>query len=391
MATITLEFGKKNKGSERKVYFLLVVNNTKKRLPTGLSVTDSDVSDRGRIKNLNLQMLLEKKRRELQDKLYEVQLDVMGHDGIDAEYIATRIMARPNEIDFFSFAEGWMARPANQHKKNYRVMLNNLERFIGKRKLPFSLIDFRFLTGFERFLDGKERAQSMYLGAIRHLYREAMREYNTDYDLVIKNDPFLRYRCPKEKMKMGVRALTLQQLIDIYNYKGRAHSQAQVARDCFILSFCLMGMNSADMFWVDKMEDGTIKYNRMKTRTRRADEAYIEVKVHPFIQDLMFRYADDKRVFNFYKRYADESAFNQNLNIGLKRVGKAVGIPNLTFYQARHTFATLSRNLMKFSKSDVDEALNHVGSYEIADIYIKKDFSVINENNFKLIDKVFAK
>jgi hypothetical protein len=45
--------------------------------------------------------------------------------------------------------------------------------------------------------------------------------------------------------------------------------------------------------------------------------------------------------------------------------------------------------MMKFSKSDVDEALNHVGSYDIADVYITKDFSIINENNYKLIDRVF--
>jgi hypothetical protein len=45
--------------------------------------------------------------------------------------------------------------------------------------------------------------------------------------------------------------------------------------------------------------------------------------------------------------------------------------------------------MMKFSKSDVDEALNHVGNYGIADVYITKDFSIINENNFKLIEEVF--
>ena len=44
---------------------------------------------------------------------------------------------------------------------------------------------------------------------------------------------------------------------------------------------------------------------------------------------------------------------------------------------------------MKFSKGDVDEALNYVGNYEIADVYITKDFSIINDNNFKLLDKVF--
>jgi integrase len=105
----------------------------------------------------------------------------------------------------------------------------------------------------------------------------------------------------------------------------------------------------------------------------------------------MKKYAGSKTVFNFSSRYNDYEGFNKNLNIGLKTVGKAVGINDLEFYQARHTFATLSRNLMKFSKGDVDEALNHVGSFEVADIYIAKDFSIINDNNFKLIKRVFKK
>ena len=95
-------------------------------------------------------------------------------------------------------------------------------------------------------------------------------------------------------------------------------------------------------------------------------------------------------MFNFHNRYADEAGLNRAINIGLKEIGKAIKLDGLEFYQARHTFATLSRNLMKFSKSDVDEALNHVGSYGIADVYISKDFTIINENNFKLIDTVLG-
>ena len=33
----------------------------------------------------------------------------------------------------------------------------------------------------------------------------------------------------------------------------------------------------------------------------------------------------------------------------------------------------------------------YVGSFEVADIYIAKDFSIINDNNFKLIKRVFKK
>jgi integrase len=103
----------------------------------------------------------------------------------------------------------------------------------------------------------------------------------------------------------------------------------------------------------------------------------------------MKKYKGNKRTFNFCDRYAAPETFNQNLNKGLKEVGKAVGVEGLQFYQARHTFATLSRNLMRFSKSDVDEALNHVGTMSIADIYIEKNFAIINDNNAKLIDEVF--
>jgi hypothetical protein len=229
----------------------------------------------------------------------------------------------------------------------------------------------------------------MYLGEIRHLYREAMLEYNTDEETVIKNDPFLRYKAPKQVLKLGVRSLTMLDLLKIYHYKANPGSRVELARDCFILSFCLMGMNSADLYNATKIEKGVIKYERTKTKDRRSDDAYIEVKVHPFIKTLMKKYAGTTRVFSFYKRYVTAENFNNNINRGLKKLGTAIGIDNLQYYQARHTFATLSRNMMKFSKSDVDEALNHVGNYGIADVYITKDFNIINENNFKLIEEVF--
>ena len=31
-----------------------------------------------------------------------------------------------------------------------------------------------------------------------------------------------------------------------------------------------------------------------------------------------------------------------------------------------------------------------MGSYDIADVYIKKDFTIINENNMKLLDRIFG-
>lgn len=390
MATITIEIGKKGKKKERSVSFLVSHGKTKKRIPTEVFVTDSEISSNGKkIKNPIKAKLIEEMRRKLEDKLFSLSLEIAGGD-MDAASIVEHLTAHQGDIDFFAFAEDWIRRSPTRNLKNYSTMLNSLESYVGKRNLPFSRINYAFLQGYEERLAGKPRAQSHYLGLMRHLYREAMRAYNTDHEQVISNDPFMRYKVPRQQLKKGVRALTLEEFLKVYNYQGKSNGRAQMARDCFILSFCLMGMNSVDMYQCTDMKDDIIMYNRAKTRGRRSDDAYIEVKIHPFIKDLVDKYKGCDHVFDFCKRYVSHVNFNANINKGLKMVGEAVGIDDLEFYQSRHTFATLSRNLMKFSKSDVDEALNHVGTLDIADVYIKKDFSIINENNFRLIDRVFG-
>lgn len=391
MATITIEIGRINKSEQRPVSFLVCSGKSKKRIPTEIFLEKGELSPNGKkIRNTHKAQLVERFRRQLVDKLFELSLDLDGVD-YDAAYIAQRLTMKPDTIDFFRFTEEWMQTTKTKDLRNYKAMLNALERYLGRRSLDIKDITYNVLFGFERFLNGKPRAQSQYLGIMRHLFREAMRWYNTDYDQVIKNDPFMRYRVPKQIIRKGVRSLSLEQLMAVYHYEGRKGSRAELARDCFILSFCLMGMNSVDMYEVRKFDGNYLKYCRAKTRGRRSDEAYIEVRVHPCVRALIDKYRDKSkaRVFNFYKRYADAPAFNSNLNKGLKYVGEACGIEDLEFYQARHTFATLSRNMMRFSKGDVDEALNHVGTLGIADIYIKKDFAIINDNNFKLLDEVF--
>ena len=393
MATITTEFGKVDTKKQRAVYLRLRDKKTEKRIATGIRVNESEISPKiKKIKNFEKAQAVEKLRAELLLKMTAMAPEIHYDDSLDASRIASSIVTKRKveSLDFFSFAEEWISKNSLKSTKNYNCTLNALEAFLKRRVLDFSEINYTLLKNFEIYLSDRPRAKSMYLGYMRHLYREAMLEYNTDEVTVIKNDPFMRYKAPKQVMKKGVRALTMEDILKVYHYQGyEPKGRAQLARDCFILSFCLMGMNSADLYNATTIQKDVIKYNRTKTKDRRSDNAYIEVKVHPFIKSLVKKYAGATRVFNFYHRYSGFEEMNSNINKGLKEVGKAVGIPKLQFYQARHTFATLSRNMMKFSKSDVDEALNHVGSYGIADVYISKDFSIINENNFKLIEEVF--
>ena len=389
MATLKIEI---KSGVGRKTFsvsFLVCQGKSKKRISTGIKVTSSELSANGkRIKDANKARLIEKMRRDLQDRLDALSLELTGCD-MDASEIVRRItLSREGEVlDFFAFAEKWLSETTIKGKANYRCMLNSLSSYIGCRRLSFREITYKFLSGFEVFLKDKPRAQSLYIGQMRHLYRIALREYGNVLSDT-SGDPFLRYRVPRQVQKKGVRALSADELFRVATYEGSSVRDV-LARDCFLLSFCLMGMNTVDMYHCETYRDGVICYNRAKTKDRRYDGAYIEVAVHERVKALVERYRGKGKVFSFNNRYRAASTFNQNINVGLKDVGKAVGIEGLQFYQARHTFATLSRNMMKFAKSDVDEALNHVGSCDIADVYIKKDFTIINENNMKLLDRIF--
>jgi integrase len=394
MATISIELGKSSSQRQREVYLLVRQGDSRRRIKTGVKLLETEyITNKGkiRIRSLLKARAVEKLKNDLENSLEVINQVSLG-ESEDAEHIALRLIKKQESkaLDFFVFSEDWIERTNIKGAKNYKCMLNTLEKFNGSRKLLFQDIDVRFLKDFERYLEKRPRAQSLYLGEIRHLFREATIECNTDEETVIKNNPFQRYKTPKQVMKKGVRALSLEDFLKIANYHPDGKGRKLLAHDCFILSFCLMGMNAIDLFNVKKLENGILKYNRTKTKDRRSDNAYIEVRVHPFVKKLMTKWkGTNGYVFKFRSKYNRPDDFNHALNIGLKAIGDELHIPGLQFYQARHTFASLSRNMMKFSKSDVDEALNHVGNYEIADVYISKDFSIINENNYKLIDRVF--
>lgn len=393
MATIAIELGKVSSKKTREVYLLVRQGKSRRRVKTGVKLAESEYSkETGRIKSPAKARIVEKLRNEFEDNLEAVEQASVNAETTDGDFITSQIIKKQEvkTLDFFTFTEEWLTRSTIKSAKNYRCMLNTLEAFNGRRSLLFQDINVRFLKDFEVYLKDRPRAKSMYIGLIRHLFREAMIEYNTDDETVIKTDPFQRYKAPRQVLKKGVRALSQEDFMKVVNYKPEGAGRKLLAHDCFILSFCLMGMNSVDLYNVKKLEHGIMKYNRTKTKDRRSDDAYIEVRVHPFIKSLMAKWkGTGGYVFNFHSRFKHPEDFNRSLNIGLKAIGDDLHMPGLQFYQARHTFATLSRNMMKFSKSDVDEALNHVGSYDIADVYITKDFSIINENNYKLIDRVF--
>jgi integrase len=111
----------------------------------------------------------------------------------------------------------------------------------------------------------------------------------------------------------------------------------------------------------------------------------IEDCISPLIDK--YRDANGKHIFNFYSHYTDINILNRSINNGLKQIGEQLGIEDLQFYAARHSWATIARSSAAgIDKYTVHEALNHSDNrMKITDIYIDRDWSVIWEANRKVL------
>lgn len=302
--------------------------------------------------------------------------------------------------------------------------VNCLEDYVGACKLPVLYIDgvtSGFLAGYETFLrKGRtitrknqsgnpvttrqkpvsDSAVAGYMTDIRTLFNEALNVYNDDEKGITKihHYPFKKYRLPqlaptKKRNLQGSDILKIIEAKDDFFLSARD----VLAKDVFILSFCLAGMNCIDLFNLepDEYKNGRLTYNRTKTEGRRTDLALISINVKPEILPYIKKYKDPagKRVFDFHTRYSNSQGFVSAMDKSLKNVAKALNmdVPLSTYY-ARHSWATVARNKCKISKSDVDECLNHIDlNSKMADVYIEKDWSFIDGANRKALDYVYLK
>lgn len=382
MATVTYEFGKPKQDKTRKVSIVISHKGQRKRIPTSISLSDDDITKSGKIASRKVQKIIDDKLNEIKDKLYDLEVDLMGN-AVDVDWIMANLSKKESTLDFFEFAEKWIEKSTNKGINNYKITLNSLERYNGCRKLQFSVIDYSFLDGYKSFLDGHPRAQSLYLGIMRHLFNEAIREYNTGLKKIIENNPFDSFKIPRDIPQTKDRVISEENLVKVFNFKGTR--RVAMARDCYILSFCLIGMNSVDLYNCTDYKNGILSYDRSKTKDKRADNAHIEVIVPDIIKNLFKKYKGTSKVFDFSKRYSTPQNFNKNINKGLHTIADELDIPRFDFYSARHTWASIARNKLGIDKYTIHEALNHVSDISVTDIYIQKDYSIVNKANEKVM------
>ena len=343
-------------------------------------------------------------------------------ENYDVNEIVNRLLNKEEAnkpIDFIAFSRKWINETSIKGKDNYTTALKSFIRFIGKEELDIKKLTVDLLEKYKDYLNkvreervklmveaGKRipsnRCLSLYLMSLRHLYCEAQKYYNKpDKGLIrIPHTPFEYFKIPRQEATRK-RAITPEQIKAIWNmpyqniHKGTKHTcRPDLAKDCFILSFCMMGINSVDLYNATELRDNRLIYYRTKTKDRRLDKAKMEVIVPDMVLPIIEKYRDTtgQRLFKFYKDYRDHKAFNKAINKGLKEIGEQLGVDDLEYYAARHSWATIALNKCGIDKYTVHAALNHVDeSMRVTDIYIERDFVNENKANAKVIKYVFGK
>lgn len=418
MATFKPTIGYQRSDGTYNVRIRVTHGRKTKFIPTTLYLHESDVSRTGKIRN---QDIIDKIDRIYLRKFRDIVSSIEGAEFYDVVSLCDEILNRYQNkdgfrLDFFEYCNAKTADMKPKTAEGYRCAANALKRFLQRDEIDINDITASLIVQFRKFLENEKRivggthghkhelsttkkggrAISMYLGCLRHIHNLAREEFN-DEDvgkIVIPRTPFKNGVIPQQP-KTQHRDLTVEQLVAISSFRG--NGRAMLARDVFMLSFGLVGMNTVDLFQAKRsdLKDGILTYGRAKTGDLRDDGAIISIRVEPEVERLMEKYSDNDRksgyLFSFHSRYADHRNFNTALNIGLKRVAESIGdsVPQkLQTYHARHSWATIARNDCKIDFDTVHEALDHAKGKEarVTDIYVRKDFSHIWGANRKVLD-----
>lgn len=293
-------------------------------------------------------------------------------------------------------------RGQERNAKNYKLAVAHLERYLGTNQVSFAQLSSTVLKKWIQSLEQTNRAKEMYPVCVRQIFKAALVELNDEERglIRIKFNPWLKVQIPKAD-KAEQRAISAEACREFFNrplpQTKMLSSLPELGRDVAMLVLCLGGINTVDLFCLKKKDyhNGVIGYKRAKTRHSRADEAYIEMRIEPFIKPIFEKYLaseDDEYLFNFHIRYCDSDSFSANVNNGIKKICKDMGMKKEDYYCVytfRHTWGTIAQNDCDANLYEVAFGMNHSHGLKVTRGYVKLDFTPAWELNAKVIDFVF--
>lgn len=402
MATLKAVVRKKRADGFYPVYIRIVHRSRMGYIKTDKLISDKQILKSGEIKDAVV--------NEYCSRLILHYTDLINRQDISNYSVMELIeyLTRSDEdVCFSDYANLHIERMVKEgharNAKNYRLAVNHLERYFGTNHIMFGQLTSAVLKRWIESLSQTNRAKEMYPTCVRQIFKKAILELNDEErDIVrIKFNPWLKIAIPKSDSTVK-RAISAEACREFFNRplpKSKMISPVpELGRDVALLSLCIGGINTVDLYELKKKDynNGIIGYKRAKTRHSRKDEAYMEMRIEPFIQDTFNKYLsrdeNDEYLFVFHSRYRDYDSFNANVNGGIRKICQDMGMAKedyYCFYTFRHTWATIAQNDCDANLYEVAFGLNHSHGMNVTRGYVKIDFSPAWRLNAKIIDFIF--
>lgn len=321
--------------------------------------------------NLEISSALLKIRQIIKDLEESGKINAMSVTQLKAA-VLNKTVKGPERVTFISYFKDFIkTRNARRTQELYQNTLNKVIEW-SNDYVSFEDISVSWLNEFHNHL--KEKGNKLNTIAIDERNIRAVIKSAIDEEVTEIKDPFRKYKI-KYQEQSDTMPLTVNQLKAIRDYETDSEA-LRYARDIFMASFYLIGINISDLY--DLKRDERARYYRHKTG------AFVDIELQPETKELCKKYSDNERMFSFYKRYTASQSFTSMINLNLKTIGKSIGVPDLIMYHARHTWATLAA-MLDIEEKTIAKALSH--SYKnTTSRYARFDFRKVDEANRKVLD-----
>lgn len=376
-------------------------NRKHKEVPLGISILKTHWNEKtNQVKNNHPNAILI--NREITQKLSEIQetflLKKNGNQFISAQEIKTEIVSlQKPTTSFLIFATAEVDKLMRSGRVGnaiaYKAATNKLIKYARNKELLFEQITYNLIDNFSTDLLSEglsQNAIACYLREIRAIFNKAIKAGVID----AKYYPFKSFRIKTKKTIS--RALLAEDIRLIAKIDLPENSPISIARDYFMLSFYLIGINFSDLFKLKKENviNDRVVFNRSKTH-----KVY-SIKIHPNAQEIFNKYKskngdyllpiiNDSSPIEIKKRISQAI---KNTNKYLKRIAKSIGIDKpVTTYYGRYSWANIARKI-GYSKEIISQALGHEFGNAVTAIYLDDfDNEVIDNANCSIIDFILNK
>lgn len=372
------------------------VNNTTAYIDTPFYIDPEILADGGEITDKRI-------RQRVDAFIDAIWRKLEGYDLVVITAKEVKDIANGNAdrgISFPRYARDYIIKREREGLKRwdgYDDAVKHLSKFMGKKDYTFGDLSVRTLQAWLDTLRGTKRISVVYPMFIKKIWTSAMRAYNDPDRGVFRIKEFpgeylLKPAPAPSASRTQAQALSSD---EVYGFATADLGAGGVyAHAVAMLSFCLAGINVADLYDLtpDALKDGKICYYRAKTRGKRTDDAYMEVTVHerakPYLALLMEGAAPGK-LLSLSARYRDRREVPNYLRKSLLALSGRCGLKPCTVYTFRYSFASIAVNECGVPLEEVAFALNHATAHRVTVGYIKKDFSRVDRVVEAVLDKVF--